>query len=71
MVSKQQKSSNHPKQYIPGGAAFPGISDLLHEVEKLNEVENQERFKQIRKHLSDLMIVLRQAASWLSTDIQI
>lgn len=56
---------------IYGGAAFPGISDLLHEVEKLDNEESQERFKEIRKHLSDLMIVLRQAASWLSTDIQI
>jgi len=54
-----------------GGAAFPGISDLLHEVEKLDTGERRERFKEIRKHLSDLMIVLRQAASWLSTETQI
>ena len=56
---------------MTGGAAFPGISDLLHEVEKLDTGERRERFKEIRKHLSDLMIVLRQAASWLSTETQI
>jgi len=56
---------------IYGGAAFPGIGDLLHEVDKLKSDEKIERFKEIRKHLSDLMIVLRQAASWLSTDLEI
>ena len=48
-----------------GGAAFPGISDLLHEVDKLEEKERDERFLELRKHLSDLMILFRQAASWL------
>ena len=48
-----------------GGAAFPGISDLLHEVDKLEEKERTERFLELRKHLSDLMILFRQAASWL------
>ena len=48
-----------------GGAAFPGISDLLHEVEKLEEEERAARFLELRKHLSDLMILFRQAASWL------
>jgi len=54
-----------------GGAAFPGISDLLHEVDKLDTDQRKERFKDIQKHLSDLMIVLRQAASWLSTEDEI
>jgi len=49
-----------------GGAAFPGISDLLHEVEKLDAAGKKKRFLEIRKHLSDLMIVFRQAASWLA-----
>jgi len=54
-----------------GGSAFPGISDLLHEVNKLDAGDRQQRFKEIRKHLSDLMIVLQQAASWLSTEDEI
>jgi len=48
-----------------GGAAFPGISDLLHEVDKLSEEEKKERFTELRRHLSDLMILFRQAAAWL------
>ena len=48
-----------------GGAAFPGISDLLHEFDKLEEEERAERLLELRKHLSDLMILFRQAASWL------
>ena len=57
--------------YFLGGSAFPGISDLLHEVNKLDAGDRQQRFKEIRKHLSDLMIVLQQAASWLSTEDEI
>merc|ERR1719154_190183 len=52
------------------GAALPGISDLLHGVDKLSQEEKKTRFKELRKHLSDLMIVFRQAASWLSDDIE-
>ena len=50
---------------------MPGIGDLLHEVDKLDTDQRKERFKDIQKHLSDLMIVLRQAASWLSTEDEI
>eukprot|EP00092_Neocalanus_flemingeri_P089241 GFUD01112903.1.p1 GENE.GFUD01112903.1~~GFUD01112903.1.p1 ORF type:complete len:755 (-),score=192.43 GFUD01112903.1:119-2383(-) len=53
------------------GAAFPGIGDLLHGVDKLSKEEKTARFKEVRKHLSDLMIVFRQAASWLSDDSEI
>jgi len=53
------------------GAAFPGISDLLHDVEKLTPKQKTEKFKEVRKHLSDLMIVFRQAAGWLSNDLEI
>jgi hypothetical protein len=53
------------------GAAFPGISDLLHGVDKLGKGEKMTRFKEVRKHLSDLMIVFRQSSSWLSQDIEI
>merc|ERR1719369_1783444 len=51
-----------------GGAAFPGISDLLFGWEKLDNESRVIRFEEIKKHLSDLMIILRQAASWLSTE---
>jgi len=53
------------------GAAFPGVSDLLHGVDKLSQEEKKTRFKEVKKHLSDLMIIFRQAASWLSDDIEI
>jgi len=53
------------------GASFPGIQDLLHDLESLSEEEKKLRFKEVRKHLSDLMIILRQAASWLSLDLEI
>lgn len=49
-----------------GGAAFPGIADLLHEVEELSPEERDQRTTKLRRHLSDLMIVFRQAASWLA-----
>ena len=54
-----------------GGAAFPGISDLLHDIENLEEGKRKERIRNIKKHLSDLMIILQQAASWLSIEIDI
>lgn len=48
-----------------GGASFSGIGDLLHEIEDLEEEETQRRWEELRRHLSDLMIVFRQAAAWL------
>ena len=55
------------KNNIYGGAAFPGISDLLFDLDTLSVEEKMERRKEIQKHLSDIMIILRQAASWLTT----
>jgi len=49
-----------------GSSAFPGISDLLHEVDKLGMEDKKSRFEEIKKHLSDLMIVFHQAKNWLS-----
>ena len=47
------------------GSAFPGLTDLLHGIEKLGPEEKTVRVKALRKHLSDLMIIFRQAASWM------
>ena len=48
------------------GAAFPGISDLLHDEAEMVGDEKEKRWKEIHRHLSDLMIIFRQAAAWLS-----
>jgi len=52
-----------------GSSSLPGISDLLHQVDKLNSQEKSARFKRLRQHLSDLMIVFHQATKWLSINI--
>ena len=57
--------------FFLAGAAFPGLSDLRNGVGMLNGEEKVLRFKEVRKHLSDLMIVFRQASSWLSDNIEI
>ena len=49
-----------------GASAFPGLSDLLHEIEKLRGEEAVKRWKAIRQHVSDLMIKVREAADFLS-----
>lgn len=54
-----------------GGAAFPGISDLLFDWEKLAKDERITRFEEVKRHLSDLMLIFRQAASWLSLEYDI
>jgi len=53
------------------GAAFPGLQDLLHGAETLDGEKKRSRFKEIRKHLSDLMIVFHQASSWLSQNMEL
>ena len=54
--------------FYVGGAAFPGISDLLHNLDELQDDQLEQRLKEIKKHLSDIMIKLKQASSWLSSD---
>ena len=53
---------------LAAGAAFPGLADLLYDEAELDRKEREERWRQIRKHLSDLMIIFRQATRWLNTD---
>ena len=53
-----------------GGAAFPGITDLLHEIEDLASDEKTKRYKELKKHVSDLMIMIKEASRFLlSTEL--
>ena len=54
-----------------GSSAFPGISDLIHEIEKLRGSEKEERWERIKKHVSDLMIIVRSATAYLQPVDQI
>ena len=47
------------------GSAFPGITDLLHEIDDLDDELKASRWKQIRQHLSDLMIMILEAERFL------
>ena len=47
------------------GASFPGISDLLHEIDDLDDELKASRWNQIRQHLSDLMIMILEAERFL------
>ena len=53
------------------GSAFPGISDLLHEIDDLGEEAKSARWKEIRRHVSDLMIMIQEAARFLNPAEQI
>jgi hypothetical protein len=48
-----------------GASAFPGVSDLIHEIEKLRGDEKKERWEQVKKHTSDLMIIVQSATAYL------
>ena len=51
-----------------GGSAFPGIGDLLYKLDQVNDLNSQEYknvIKQIKKHVSDLMIIIKRAAHYL------
>jgi len=48
-----------------GGSAFPGIGDLLFGIDELDEGQRKERIKQLKRHVSDLMIVITRAAKYL------
>lgn len=45
---------------------MPGLTDLMHDFKKLDEEERDKRIKEVKMHLSDIMIMFRQAASWLN-----
>lgn len=46
-------------------SGFPGISDLLYNMDKLNSTETKIREKEIRRHISDLTIIVQRATSLL------
>ena len=53
------------------GGAFPGIADLLHEIDDLPAEDKAKRWKEIKRHVSDLMIMLQEAARFLQPVEQI
>ncbi|XP_068233821.1 N-acetylated-alpha-linked acidic dipeptidase 2-like [Palaemon carinicauda] len=55
-----------PSQFNHYGAAgFPGIADLLYKIDSLQGDELIKRHKEIRRHISDLTIVLQKASDYL------
>ena len=56
-------------QLYKGGSSFPGVRDLMHDFDKLEEDEKIAVIDRVKKHLSDIMIVFRQAKSWLEDDV--
>ena len=48
-----------------GASAFPGISDLLHEIETLEPEALKARREEIKRHISDLMIMVQSATQFL------
>ena len=52
-----------------GGAAFPGLGDLLYKLEQIPVREVSEDYtrvvKQIKKHVSDIMIIIKRASHFL------
>lgn len=45
--------------------SFPGISDLLYGYEKFNEKEKLDITEALKQHISDLMVLIHQAADHL------
>ena len=52
-----------------GGSAFPGLGDLLYKLEQIPVREVSEEYtrvvKQIKKHVSDIMIIIKRASHFL------
>merc|ERR1711936_412056 len=50
-----------------GGSAFPGVGDLLYKLEGFNSTtpEYEKTLKQLKKYVSDLMIIIQRAADYL------
>jgi len=50
-----------------GGSAFPGVADLLYGLKDLDpaDPEHERIVKQLKKHVSDLMIITQRAAHYL------
>uniref|UniRef100_A0A0K2TTW2 Nacetylatedalphalinked acidic dipeptidase 2like [Strongylocentrotus purpuratus] n=1 Tax=Lepeophtheirus salmonis TaxID=72036 RepID=A0A0K2TTW2_LEPSM len=48
-----------------GSSVFPVLRDYYHEIDKLTEEELRDRVEEIKRHLSDLMIYIQMASSYL------
>merc|ERR1712107_230438 len=51
-----------------GGSAFPGIGDLIYKLDQIQDQESVEYktvMKQIKKHVSELMIIIKRAAHYI------
>jgi hypothetical protein len=48
-----------------GGSAFPGLGDLVHGIEDLSESDRSIQIEKLKKHTSDLMILVNRAAMYL------
>ncbi|XP_023326545.1 N-acetylated-alpha-linked acidic dipeptidase-like protein [Eurytemora carolleeae] len=48
-----------------GGSAFPGIGDLLYGLDELSETDRTAQIKKLKRHISDLMIVVDRAGKYL------
>ena len=48
-----------------GSSVFPGISDLLHGIDALSGAELDARVEQLKRHVSDLMVVIKAAENYL------
>ena len=48
-----------------GSSIFPGISDLLHDYDKLNSTQQEVRVDELNRHVSDLRVVIKKAGDFL------
>jgi len=54
-----------------GGSAFPGLGDLLHGIDSMDAEDRSVQIKKLKRHISDLMIVVQRAAAYLKPLSQI
>ena len=50
------------------GTSFPGVRDLMQGFDELGEDEKEVVIDRVKKHLSEIMIVFKQAKDWLNDD---
>ena len=55
--------------HILASSVFPALGDLMDKFEQLKDKKKEQRLKEIKKHISDIMLTFRRAASWLDDDV--
>ena len=50
-------------------SVFPALGDLMDKFEQLKDKKKEQRLKEVKKHISDIMLTFRRAASWLDDDV--